>query len=147
MTIERLPSGVAEVTYWGVLTCAALDALRLVLVKEAAQEASLIVRLDKVLYGFACAPPVPVGAYPCNSAPAALVVQPENYDMWTDYARNLAAHGVMRAVFLSSELVQAEQWAVSVVCVDSASPLPERRTRPGSHLSRRASNQKFELLL
>ena len=43
--------------------------------------------------------------------PAAIVVCPEQRDLWVEYSRQLADVGIMRTVFLTSQLDLAYRWA------------------------------------
>ena len=120
VTCKRTASGVTEVVYSGLLTQAAFESLRAAVVYETTDDVALLIRMDMALLSIIHAPAVPLGVYRRNGTPAAIVVRPENYQMWVSYGRDLSAHGVMRAVFLTDELEQARAWAESAVCASTA---------------------------
>lgn len=65
---------------------------------------ALAIRLD------GCVMAAPVGAVAGGETDACLLVRPDQYDFYFDYALRMADRGVKRVVFLDSQLHLAQQW-------------------------------------
>ena len=103
--------GLMEVDYWGSLTKPAYIELRVSVLAATRSAAALVVRMDNaaMLLGQQPTPPSPMKS---AGAPAgALVVRADQFQMFSDYARALSAVGVVRAVFLPSQLASAYSFA------------------------------------
>ena len=109
--VQQLEGGVSEIIYCGPMSQHAFDLLRRQALDTTACAACLVVRIDKVLSTMSCAPMAGGPHYGINRAPAAVIAREDQFDMWDDYARQVARHGIMRAVFLDSFAAQAYQWA------------------------------------
>ena len=106
--------------YTGPMCHECFDELR-AKVLQATQEARvLLIRMDRALSVSALVPDVPPTTYRINRAPAAVIVRPDQFDVWQDYAKRLADIGIMRAVFFDSQLVQARRL---VACLAGVSAL------------------------
>lgn len=112
-TCELLPSGIAEVKYYGVLDKYAFDFLREKMVRHTNGLHACVVRMDTGLTAFSDLLPLPRVIYRKDSPTAAVVVHEGQYEMWWAYAHALAEIGVMRAVFLASQQEMAYRWAVA----------------------------------
>lgn len=55
-------------------------------------------------------PTTPSDAYKLAQPPACVIVRADQYDLWSDYAIQLSAHGVRRVVFLDSQIDLALLW-------------------------------------
>lgn len=109
--VTKLVTGVVEVIYSGPMTYAVSKALRALVIEATPNAPCLVLRLDRALTLYEVIPPDATDVYRLSRAPAAMVVRQNQYDVWSDYARAIERLGVMRAVFLDSEVEQAYQWA------------------------------------
>ena len=120
--------GLVEVDYWGSLTEQAYIELRVSVLAATRSAAALVIRMDNasMLLGQQPTPPSPMKS---AGAPAgALVVRVDQFQMFSDYARALSALGVVRAVFLPSQLGCAHAFAEHHA---RARPLRSKRAHGG----------------
>lgn len=72
---------------------------------------ALVIRLDAAVLAMASLEVSDPAVYAMNPTPGAFVVLPEQFELVAGYARKLAALGVIRVVFLASQLALAHRWA------------------------------------
>jgi hypothetical protein len=96
--------------YSGVLTRDCFVDLRSAVVLETREARVMLADMSRVLMTSIEAPPIPDNTYLANVAPAAVLVRPDQYDVWRDYAGQAANQGIIRVVFLVSQLPQAQRW-------------------------------------
>lgn len=111
VVLRPLDSGVVEVTYYGVLSREAFRTLKNQVHQAAEGVPALVVRLDKALIIASDIAPPPEWDSQKKIPIAALVVRPEHLGIWIDYSHRVALIGVMRAVFLVSQIELAYRWA------------------------------------
>lgn len=109
--IHTLGGGVSEIAYSGPMGHESLEKLRSLALAATAGASCLVLRMDRVLNTTHCLPPACREAYSGNTAPAAVIVREDQFEMWDVYARQAARQGIMRAVFLSAFADQAYRWA------------------------------------
>jgi len=115
-------------SYSGVLSRSCFSHLRANVI-EATQKARVMkIHMEKALMA-GMEPIIPPGIYRGNMAPAAIIVRPDQLDIWTDYADKLAELGIMRVVFLYSQ--RAEQ-QLFLDCLSGAQALREHQLRLAS---------------
>lgn len=112
-----LARGLCEVVYTGPLTRSGYSALRAGVLRETEKARALVLRMDRAMVLLDDDPHADVAPYLGDEPPAALVSSADQFAYWNEYARRLAAVGVMRAVFLSSRLELARLWAERHVAV------------------------------
>lgn len=106
--ISRLPGGVAQVQFFGVLNKHTLPALRSRCAESTQGAIGLVVRLDTAVLS---------GCFDLctneriRTSPVAFVASPEQRHDVLNYSALCAASGVIRAVFDPAQLALAERWA------------------------------------
>jgi hypothetical protein len=96
--------------YSGVLTRDCFADLRSAVVNATRDARVMTMDMSRALMTCYEAPSIPRNTYLANVAPAAVVVRPDQYDVWRDYAGQAANQGIIRVVFLVSQLPQAQRW-------------------------------------
>lgn len=109
--LKRLENGVIEITYYGILSRDVLRELKRQILIAAEDAPALVIRMDKALVIASDISPPPEWDSQKKIPIAALVVPPAHFEMWTEYGHRVALIGVMRAVFLVSQLDLAYRWA------------------------------------
>lgn len=94
--------------YRGPLNASAFEELRPRVVRSSGGAQCLVLRMDKALSLMASAPAV--GGYAIGSLPGAVIVRPDQYAIWIDYAVAMSAVGITRVVFPTSELLLCREW-------------------------------------
>lgn len=112
-TFRLLPTGVGEVSYYGFMDRKTFIHLGRRMIARTNGMRAIVVRMDTGVTAFLEVLPLPQGVYQQDSPTAAIVVNPDQYEMWSRYARALAQIGVMRAVFLASQQGLAYRWAAA----------------------------------
>lgn len=116
-------TGIVEADYQGAMTQLAFATLRTESLRKMPHAAGFVVRLDRALIAMGRAPTVCADSYPADAAPGALIVRPDQYELWVAYAAQAAQHGVMRSVWLDSMVPLALQWVErQVAAARSRSP-------------------------
>jgi hypothetical protein len=130
-TLRPIEGGVIEVNYYGVLSHESLRHLKREILPSVAEAPALVIRMDKALI-VASSVETPAGWSVNKNIPlAALIVRPEHFEMWVDYSHRVALVGVMRAVFLISQLDLAYRWARGhALAVRSISPQSQHCKQP-----------------
>lgn len=113
-------------SYSGVLSRACFADLRASVINATQKARVMRIHMEKAVM-LDMSPIVPPGVYLGNMAPAAVIVRPDQVDVWADYADKLAELGIMRVVFLYSQ--RAEQ-QLFVDCLSGAQSLRERQLLP-----------------
>ena len=108
----RQNEDILEVAYSGPLCLHAFQDLGSSVVEKLGPAKSAIIRMDRSLF-LLPEVPKPLNYSKC-AIPAAVVVRPDQFEIWTRYARSVAPLGVFRMVFLDSQLAQAQQFAESL---------------------------------
>lgn len=101
------PQGVGCITYSGLVGQAALETLEPLAMGELGRAQALIIRLD------GCVLIAPNGALMTgleSGRDACVLVRPEQYDVYAEYALHMADQGVKRVVFLNSQAHLAQEW-------------------------------------
>jgi len=96
--------------YSGVLSQDCFADLRASVVYETRGAKVTTMHMGRALMAFNVAPPIYDDTYAGSRAPGAMVVRPDQYDVWRDYAGQMANRGIIRVVFLTSQLPQARRW-------------------------------------
>ena len=104
-------SGLVEANYSGPLCARVFDALRTEMMVTTDKARASVVRLDRSLILASALPKLPPGKI--DTAPAALIVRPEQYDIFFEYAKQLATQGALRLVFRDCHAHYAYEWALS----------------------------------
>lgn len=108
-TVREIAADVWSVRYSGLISVASFADLRRDVLHSTRGAQSMILRMDTALT--TSVPPIPAGTYQLNAAPAVVVVRPDQYPVWAEYARMMARLGVTRAVVLESDLALAYRLA------------------------------------
>jgi hypothetical protein len=106
-----LGEGVCEVVYAGPITRATFSALKQGVIDETRCASALVLRMERAMVLLDHEAHGDVGPYAGDLPPAAVVSCLDRFGYWNEYARRLAALGVMRAVFLPGHLELARLWA------------------------------------
>lgn len=101
---------VAIASYTGPLCNQAFDVLRPRVVTAVSGAQCLVIRMDRSLCLMGESPGAPNGTYRRCAAPGAVIVRPEQLDLWQDYAKAMATIGVRRGIFLNSEMEMCREW-------------------------------------
>jgi hypothetical protein len=104
-------SGLVESIYTGPISAQAFEVLRLGVLRETQGSPCAVIRMDGSLMLLSLPPVIGPGVYTGRSAPGAVIVRADQYELWAEYSRRLASVGVMRAVFLDSHAALAYEWA------------------------------------
>ena len=122
---EKLSSGAANVSFYGLITRNGMDALQAQVCGQMCRMPAAVVRVDSALVTGGAAPRCPDSGETCHHEAVALVVPPELYDLAMQLAReSAAAYGVRRPVFLPEQAALAYQWAAHVAQSPPARSLP-----------------------
>ena len=113
-------SGLCEAIYTGPMTVKAFDALRFEALQSSRQTAAYVVRMDMALIAMSDDPPVDDESYSPDTAAGALVVRPEQYQFWQDYAFKAAKFGIVRTVWTEANARLAYEWALRRSCLRTA---------------------------
>lgn len=106
--IVRRDGRIARVEYRGPICEAGFADLVGKVISSTCDSAAVLVRMDKAAFLLAEPPPVHEVLSGMVFPPAVLVVEPHQYDLWRDYAKNLAEVGISCAIFARSQLEMAE---------------------------------------
>lgn len=100
---------VVEMVFYGPFSHDDAKTLRTLVLREVKNSSAYILRMENAvpLMTELEVPPREI----LHAAPAAFVTRAEHYEMYASYARSVAQLGIMRAVFLDSELLRARAWA------------------------------------
>ena len=104
-------TGLVEAGYSGALTRAAFDALRREVLLDTGPAPCVVLRMDKSLTVMSELPDIPPGTYKPTAPSGAVIVRRDQFEMWSAYNRKLGQIGIMRAVFLDSNVALAYEWA------------------------------------
>lgn len=108
---RRINSGRVFVASWsGPLYFSAMESLRDQVADAALGAQCLILRIDRALDLMGDSPSTRIQSYRPGVAPGAIIVRADQYQPWADYADNMATKGIIRMVFLNSQLVQCQGW-------------------------------------
>lgn len=123
--------GVLEVVWGGVLTEEATHALWTEHHPKTRLAPALVVRIDTAACAFGD-PGVISKKQMAETPPSALVVPPSLYVKYKVFIRGLAERGILRSIFLPTQVEYARQWAEDHCRVgDQQSPASQQR-RPES---------------
>ena len=118
---------VYSVEYSGVLSRSCFAELRAKVI-DATQEARVLtLHVEKALMAENAAPAIPLDTYRLNMAPAAVIVRPDQFDVFTDYAEKMADLGITRVVFLYSQQMESRLF---VDCLSGAQVLTRHQSQP-----------------
>jgi hypothetical protein len=101
----------AEATYSGLLCRDVFLHLARGVLQETDCEPVFVARLDRLLIVMHAAPPMPSGMYRPGSASCAVVLREDQYALFRPWFVSAADQGVLRAIFLTSEIAIAYRWA------------------------------------
>ena len=110
-------SGLCEAVYSGPMTERAFDALRSEALEASAQCSAYVVRLDRALIVMGDEPPVEEESYAPDTPAGAMIVRPDQYDFWQDYALRASKFGIVRTVWVEANARLAYQWALDRSCL------------------------------
>lgn len=116
-TVWRKGELVWATSYSGVLSRSCFAGLRADVIKATRAARVLEFHMQKALMADNAAPDIPRGTYTINTTPAAIIVRPDQYQMWSDYADAMQDIGIMRVVFLYS---QQRERQIFVDCLSGA---------------------------
>lgn len=105
-------SGLCEAVYSGPMTRQAFDALRTEALQASAKCAAYVVRLDRALLAMSDEPPVDDVSYAVDTPAGALIVRPDQYRFWQDYALKASKYGIVRTVWTEANARLAYEWAL-----------------------------------
>lgn len=93
--------------YSGLLCKETFSSLRRDVLQATHGAKAMLLRMNRSMT--LVAPPVPKDDYKLNKAPGVIVVRPDQYAMWMEYAQLMAKIGVVRAIVLQTEQALAHQ--------------------------------------
>lgn len=96
--------------YTGVMGDAAFAALRANALSATRGAELFFIHMERSLVATSQMPPPCRKIYAGSVAPAAIVVRPDQWRLWKDYADAMARIGIMRLIFLESDQAQAQRW-------------------------------------
>lgn len=109
--VREIGGGVHEIEYTGAMTPKAFHALREDVLEATRGAQALVIRVDRGFFAMAQIRPSTRSAYAHNDAPGAVVGRQDQLGYWVDYSMGAAEIGIMRAVFLDSQMTMALEWA------------------------------------
>lgn len=113
-------SGLCEAIYSGPMTAKAFSALRFEALQASLKTAVYVVRMDRALIAMSDGPPVDDGSYAEDTAPGALIVRPDQYQAFQEYALKASAFGIVRTVWTEANSRLAYEWALRRACLRTA---------------------------
>ena len=131
-TVTELRHQVWQASYTGVMSPITFDVLRAKVVKATAQAKVLVLRMERALIAIAAPPPIPLNTYCTNCAPAAVVVRPDQFELWSDYARQMDAIGIMRAIFLEHQQDQVDRFVACLTGDQAVAEYLKRAATPSA---------------
>lgn len=102
-------AGLVRLNYFGYVDAAAMAVLRAQLIGVVGAANQCVIHTETALIAMDEMPAVEPVLQPV--ADAAIIVTPENRELFVEYAQRLAEVGITRAVFLQSQMEQAYRWA------------------------------------
>lgn len=102
-------TGLVRLNYYGYVDASAMAVLRAKFVDVARAAPACVIHTETALIAMDEMPAVEPALRPV--ADAAIIVTPENRELFVEYAKRLAEVGITRAVFLESQVEQAYRWA------------------------------------
>lgn len=115
VSVATIVPGVVECAYGGLITQAVQPAAHRATLSYMDGCFSAVIRTESALFTTVDLPPVFYDLYARINAPAALVVQLDRFEFWSEWSELLAREtGLVRAVFLQQNLHLARSWAESV---------------------------------
>ena len=105
-------SGLCEAIYTGPMTANAFDVLRTEALEATAHCSAYVVRLDRALIVMGDDAPVEEHSYAPDTPPGAMIVRPDQYLLWQDYALQASKFGIVRTVWVEANARLAYEWAL-----------------------------------
>jgi hypothetical protein len=109
--LRQIENGVIEVTHYGVLSEPSIVWMGPRIFSATIEAPALVVRMDTAVVAVSSIPDFPIKRPGIHLPVAAIVVQTEHLEMLTNYSHRMALAGAMRAVFSTSQVGLAYQWA------------------------------------
>ena len=103
--------GVMTISYSGPMNEEVFCTLRKQVLAVSHEAKALVIHMQGALLLMADAPEIKAGVYLGKCPDAAIIVSPVQVELLAKYGNVLAAQGVMRVVFLHSQLDLAQRWA------------------------------------
>lgn len=142
--LEGSRNGVQEQRHIGIVTPATIGRLRRRSLEAARHAPAIVFRFERSVFAMDRIPEIPIDLYAVAQAPAAVVVRPDQYEFWQEFADRLMQQaGVLRAVFLESNLDLARRWAEVEALAKCAGSQTARRSALAAALSRRVSRPAY----
>ena len=113
-------SGLCEAIYTGPFTEKAFEILRFDALQASLKSSVYVVRLDRALIVMGDNPLVEEDSYGQDTPAGAMIVRPDQYDFWQDYALKAAKFGIVRTVWTAANSQLAYQWALRRACLRTA---------------------------
>jgi hypothetical protein len=116
--VQGVGSNVCEVLHYGTLTRQTCSEIRSRVAPHFSDADAVVIRLDMAMDMVTTPPLIRRELFPCAVPPGVIVISAaQRMDLWQRHAANLARIGVIRSIFLSTELADAYEYAdqVSVV--------------------------------
>jgi hypothetical protein len=105
-----LRGAVGIIHYRGVMTQISMQAIQPHIADMLGRANCLVFRVDKAAVAMTTVPPLAQTYYRARSAPGAIIVRGDQYELMADYAAAMAAAGFRRCVFFDSQLDLCRQW-------------------------------------
>lgn len=112
-------TGVIQADYTGPISPQAFDALRSEALIASRHARAFVVRVDQAIVLAGEHPPLAPDSYQQDTAPGCIIVRPDQYLAWNQYAQKLAKFGIVRAVFLDKHAQLGYEWALRRSCLYS----------------------------
>jgi hypothetical protein len=110
--LDNSRSGVMVTDIRGIITPAMVEAMRRDSLMRVAAAPALVIRMERAVFAMERIPDLPTDLYAIASAPASVIVRPDQYEFWQEYSDRLMRDaGVLRAVFLEKNEALALRWA------------------------------------
>jgi hypothetical protein len=103
-------NGVVEASYIGVVRATEFEGVRREVLGSVTDAVAILFLADAGTVVLNEVPEVPEIILLRGSPPGAVVVEPEQFRLWLDYANKLSKVGVIRGIFLPNEMVLAQQF-------------------------------------
>lgn len=131
-TVTELRHQAWKASYTGVMSPATFDVLRAKVIQATVQANVIVVHMERALMAIAAPPPIPLNTFRLNCAPAAIVVRSDQHKLWSEYAEQMDAIGIMRLIFLEHQQEQVDRLVACLTGDHAVAEYLQRVAAPGS---------------
>jgi len=129
--VKSSQHGVVCAEFTGPITKDIYDQLRSKMLQLVAGAPAIVIRVDRAMFALQYAEQVPRGHFIAPTPAAAVIASRADFAMFTEMAHQLAAAGVIRVIFLDTEMQAALDWAEDWAMLQLRSSSRFSETAPG----------------